>query len=309
MVALLLAVPAHAESGVGSGGAGVVPTPGGEQPLPPAPAAPSGGSNGSVPAATSPAGTSPLRPVLTLFNAAPATASSTGSGAIVRFKIRDRARSVRVRLAFANLAGGTTHRVNLGWRRTRIVHTYAWSGTKDGIAVTGGEYRVRITARNPRGRRAVRATTVHVAAAVPQSSASHVFPVAGPYSYGGADARFGADRHGHTHQGQDLAAAEGTPVVAPTAGLVTWRAYQASGAGYYLVLDGDAVSYNYVFMHLQRGSLLVGKGDRVAAGQRLASVGNTGRSFGAHLHFEIWDGPWYAGGRAIDPLPFLKSWE
>jgi murein DD-endopeptidase MepM/ murein hydrolase activator NlpD len=62
-------------------------------------------------------------------------------------------------------------------------------------------------------------------------------------------------------------------------------------------------------MHLQRGSLLVGKGDRVAAGQRLASVGNTGRSFGAHLHFEIWDGPWYAGGHAIDPLPFLKAWE
>jgi murein DD-endopeptidase MepM/ murein hydrolase activator NlpD len=247
--------------------------------------------------------------VLTLFNAAPATASSTGRGAIVRFRIRDRSRSVRVRLAFVSLAGGSTHRVNLGRRRTNIVHRFTWSGTRDDAAVAGGDYRVRITARNPRGRRAVRGTTVQVAPAVPAAAGSHVFPVAGAYSFGGADARFGAGRSGHTHQGQDLAAAEGTPVVAPNSGLVTWRAYQAEGAGYYLVLDGDGEPYNYVFMHLQRGSLLVGKGDRVAAGQRLASVGNTGRSFGAHLHFEIWDGPWYAGGHAIDPLPFLQAWE
>ena len=90
---------------------------------------------------------------------------------------------------------------------------------------------------------------------------------------------------------------------------ITWRAYQAGGAGYYLVLDADNENYNYVYMHLQQGSLLVGKGDRVTAGQRIANVGNTGGSEGPHLHFEIWDGPWYNGGHPVDPLPFLKSWE
>jgi murein DD-endopeptidase MepM/ murein hydrolase activator NlpD len=65
----------------------------------------------------------------------------------------------------------------------------------------------------------------------------------------------------------------------------------------------------YVFMHLRQGSMLVSKGDHVAAGQQLAQVGNTGRSFGAHLHFEIWQGAWYGGGKPIDPLPILRAWE
>ena len=51
------------------------------------------------------------------------------------------------------------------------------------------------------------------------------------------------------------------------------------------------------------------KGDHVAAGQQIGAVGNTGSADGPHLHFEIWDGPWYNGGHPIDPLPFLKAWE
>ena len=130
-----------------------------------------------------------------------------------------------------------------------------------------------------------------------------------PYNFGGPDARFGAARSGHTHQGQDVAAAEGTPVVAPKAGTIHWRAYQAGGAGYYLVLDADGENYMYVFMHLRQGSVLVSKGDHVAAGQQIGQVGNTGSSEGPHLHFEVWDGVWYGGGHPIDPLPILKAWE
>ena len=140
-------------------------------------------------------------------------------------------------------------------------------------------------------------------------SRDHRFPVPGAHNFGGADARFGARRTGHTHQGQDIAAAEGTPVVAPYAGVITWRAYQASGAGYYLVLAGNNEPYNYVFMHLQQGSLLVAKGAVVQAGQQIANVGNTGGSEGPHLHFEIWNGPWYNGGKPIDPLPLLLAWD
>jgi murein DD-endopeptidase MepM/ murein hydrolase activator NlpD len=296
MVALLIAVPAHADTGVGSGGVGVAPTQ--EPASAPVAPAPAGGSGDAF---------THVRPVLTVFDAA--SASSTTSGTLVRFRIRDRARSVRVRLAFVSLADGTTYRVNLGRQRTRILHTYAWSGRSGGEAVAAGTYRVRITARNPRGKSTVRGTTVLVSAPTVPVSAGHTFPVAGAYTFGGPDARFGARRSGHTHQGQDMPAAEGTPLVAVAAGTIVWRAYQEGGAGYYLVLDADAENYNYVYMHLQRGSLLVGKGDRVAVGQRIGSVGNTGGSEGPHLHFEVWDGPWYAGGHPVDPLPFLQAWQ
>src|SRR2546423_750483 len=75
---------------------------------------------------------------------------------------------------------------------------------------------------------------------VPDADVPGVFRILGPHSYGGPDARFGAPRSGHTHQGQDVMAAEGTPLVAPRPGTVIHRAYQAHGAGYYLVIHGDA---------------------------------------------------------------------
>jgi murein DD-endopeptidase MepM/ murein hydrolase activator NlpD len=134
----------------------------------------------------------------------------------------------------------------------------------------------------------------------------HRFPVAGAFDWGGPDARFGAKRRGHTHQGQDLAAAAGTPVVAPYRGVVTAVQYQARGAGLYVVLD--SADYDYVFMHLRTGSILVDEGQRVRTGQQLGEVGSTGESSGPHLHFEVWMGAWYAGGHPIDPLPLLQTW-
>ncbi len=299
MVALLIAVPAHAETGAASGT--VPPDPieqPGKQPLPP-----SGSGGGGLGASPAPAHTG--RPILTVFDVSPATATPVAGGAVVRFQVRDRAKYVRVRLAFVSLADGTAHRVNLGSRRTGRPHTYSWS--RD---ARPGAYRVRITARNPRGRRAVRSTTAQVAPAPgPAGAGAHPFPIAGIYSWGGSGSRFGAARNGHTHQGQDLPAAQGTPLVAVATGTIHWRAYQAAGAGHYLVLDADGENYNYVYMHLQSGSMLVDQGDRVAAGQRIANVGSTGGSEGPHLHFEIWAGPWFAGGHPVDPYPFLKSWE
>jgi murein DD-endopeptidase MepM/ murein hydrolase activator NlpD len=135
-----------------------------------------------------------------------------------------------------------------------------------------------------------------------------VFPIQGAYTFGGADARFGAQRTGHIHQGQDLVAAAGVPVVSPRAGTVHWRAYQAGGAGHYVVVRSDD-GRDYVFMHLLDGSVAVEKGQSVAAGQRLGLVGSTGSSDGPHLHFEIWPDGWYAeGSHPIDPLPDLQAW-
>ena len=138
----------------------------------------------------------------------------------------------------------------------------------------------------------------------------HRFPLVGTYSYGSSGARFGAPRRGHTHQGQDLAAAQGTPIVAPRSGVVKAVGYQARGAGHYVVLDGRGEDRNYVFMHIRTGSVAVTKGQTVRIGQKLGEVGNTGRSFGAHLHFEIWiEGGWYTGGHPVDPLPYLRVWD
>ena len=135
-----------------------------------------------------------------------------------------------------------------------------------------------------------------------------VFPLAGVFSFGGEDARFGAPRTGHTHEGQDVLAARGTPIVAPLGGSVLWKANQPCCAGIYLVVHGSD-GRDYVFMHIKRGTVLVKVGDAVRGGQQLAQVGATGDAEGPHLHFEIWVGGWYVkGGRPIDPLPQLERW-
>jgi hypothetical protein len=137
--------------------------------------------------------------------------------------------------------------------------------------------------------------------------AGGVFPVAGPHTYGDG---IGAPRDGHTHQGQDLLAAEGTPVVAPLAGTILYRDYQAHSAGFYLVehaVDGR----DFFFAHCQKDTFTVPAGTPVAAGQQLCRVGHTGDARGPHLHFEIWVGGWRvdAASHFIDPLPDLRAWD
>ena len=176
--------------------------------------------------------------------------------------------------------------------------------SKGGAKARGKARRRRAALKQPKP-----APPAPAPAPLPIPTSDHAFPVAGPYSFGGADGRFGAGRKGHIHQGQDITAAEGVPVVAPWAGTVEAVKYQAGGAGHYVVLDGDGEDRDYVFMHLRQGSVIVTKGAAVVKGQQLAQVGNTGSSTGAHLHFEIWiGGGWYTGGQPTDPLPFLQAW-
>jgi murein DD-endopeptidase MepM/ murein hydrolase activator NlpD len=235
-------------------------------------------------------------------------------------------RTVTARVTLVPQGGGEAISIALGKRRVGTRSLRTW--TPRAGRVPAGRYAARLNATGPRHarlRRTARASgrlalTVTAPAPPPAPAPtpapapapallSGIFPVQGAYSFGGAGARFGAGRTGHTHQGQDIIAAEGTPVVTPVAGIVHWRAYQAGGAGYYVVIRGDD-GRDYAFMHFQEGSTLVAKGQRVAAGQRIASVGNTGDSQGAHLHFEIWPDGWYAtaDSHPIDPLPQLLAW-
>ena len=141
----------------------------------------------------------------------------------------------------------------------------------------------------------------------PPATSGHAFPVDGAFGFGGDGARFGAPRAGHVHQGQDVTAAEGTPLVAVSDGVVYWRAYQAGGAGNYVVISGSD-GRDYVYMHLREGSL-VKQGETVHAGELVGHVGSTGDASGPHLHFEVWTGGhWQGGGHPIDPLPLLQSW-
>ena len=171
--------------------------------------------------------------------------------------------------------------------------------------------RAKVEARRKAAKRRAAKRTPKPAPVVPAPTptSDHTFPVAGPFTLGGKDGRFGAGRPGHIHQGQDVSAPSGTPVVAPWPGIVEAVKFQAGGAGYYVVLDGDLEDRDYVFMHLLKDSTLVKVGDHVERGQQIAQVGSTGSSSGPHLHFEIWvGGGWYTGGQPVDPLPFLNAW-
>jgi murein DD-endopeptidase MepM/ murein hydrolase activator NlpD len=134
-----------------------------------------------------------------------------------------------------------------------------------------------------------------------------VFPVQGPHDYGGPGARFGAPRAGHTHQGQDMTAACGTPLVSVMTGTVQYAGYQ-SAAGNYIVVDNNGTADDFVYMHLATPAY-VKTGGVVAAGQQIGVVGETGDATGCHLHFEYWQGDWYGDGQPIDPLPYLKAWD
>jgi murein DD-endopeptidase MepM/ murein hydrolase activator NlpD len=182
--------------------------------------------------------------------------------------------------------------------------TATWTAT-----LPGGQYTARLALTKGRSTRYVRTGLSVTTPASLATAGSAIFPVQGPFNFGGDQSRFGVGRPGHLHEGQDIAADEGTPVVAPIAGSVSWIAYQAEGAGYYVVIAG-VDGRHYVFMHLQANSTLVAKGQVVAAGQRIASVGSTGGSTGPHLHFEIWLNGWRASKASmpIDPLAQLQAW-
>jgi murein DD-endopeptidase MepM/ murein hydrolase activator NlpD len=130
-------------------------------------------------------------------------------------------------------------------------------------------------------------------------------PVRGSFRYGSSSARFGAGRSGHTHEGQDVFAPAGTPLVAVRHGVVV-ETGNDGGRGNFLALYSRAVDRTYVYLHLERPPR-VGMGRRVKAGQRIGEVGCTGSCSGDHLHFEIRAGRG-ANGAPQDPLPQVRRW-
>ena len=127
----------------------------------------------------------------------------------------------------------------------------------------------------------------------PQSAGGYAFPVEGPVT---VTSGFGDTRgRSFPHQGIDLAAPEGTPVVAFTAGTVSLS--QSSPGGDILEIHGRDGNV-YVYMHLQ--GYAVANGAAVLPGQVVGYVGRIGDATGPHLHFEV-----RVNGTPVDPDSYL----
>lgn len=183
-----------------------------------------------------------------------------------------------------------------------------WDGTtNEGRPARNGRYSFRISpqgATAPAARKATSSTTLSLAFAF----YGYAFPVLGAHDYGSSGARFGAGRSGHTHQGHDVMAACGTPLVAARGGRVQMSTWD-DAAGNYVVIDGKGTQYDFMYAHLAEPSPLK-EGETVRTGQPIGITGTTGSSTACHLHFEMWTAPgWYEGGSPVDPLGYLQKWD
>lgn len=108
---------------------------------------------------------------------------------------------------------------------------------------------------------------------------------------------------GRSHRGVDFKAPEGTPILAPYGGKVLRRNWKTRANGYCLEIEYDGGKHKAYFLHLSKIEPSVRPGTRVKAGQKIAEVGNTGRSFAPHLHYQLES----ARGLA-DPFRVHPSW-
>ncbi len=99
------------------------------------------------------------------------------------------------------------------------------------------------------------------------------------------------------HAGIDIAGKTGDPVYAAGAGKVITTAKDGSH-GKYIIIEHPGGLQSW-YLHLSKIS--ISEGDTVTKGERIGSVGSTGRSTGSHLHFEI-----VKQDKAVDPLPYLE---
>jgi len=149
----------------------------------------------------------------------------------------------------------------------------------------------------------VTSTTTMSDDAAPQVSGDWGYPLVGGYSKGrgfGYNPVQGCGYCSTDHQGYDMAQGCGATVFATGPGeVITAGTYQ--GYGNTVRIDhGDGIVTLYG--HMQWDSLRVAVGQQVTAGTPLGAEGNTGKSFGCHLHFEL-----RKSGTPVDPQPFMAA--
>lgn len=129
------------------------------------------------------------------------------------------------------------------------------------------------------------------------STGGLIHPLAGK---GQISSPFGP-RGGRNHNGIDLAAPQGTPVVASQGGTVTVNGFDENGYGYWVEIEDPDRKRKTRYGHLV-GKSHIAEGTQVAQGQEIGKVGSTGRSTGPHLHYEV-----RIGGKPQDPMPYLPK--
>jgi murein DD-endopeptidase MepM/ murein hydrolase activator NlpD len=142
------------------------------------------------------------------------------------------------------------------------------------------------------------ATTTATATTGAAVSGGIACPVGSPRSYSDT---FGAPRSGgRSHMGTDILAPSGTPSYAYESGTIDRMSYSSLG-GISLYMTGDSGNY-YYYTHLSGYAATSAAGKRVAAGELIAYVGDTGNAAGIpHLHFEVMPG----GGSNVNPYPYV----
>jgi murein DD-endopeptidase MepM/ murein hydrolase activator NlpD len=149
------------------------------------------------------------------------------------------------------------------------------------------------------------ASTPAAAPAVFVAQYIKVFPVSGPHVLTDSWGDFRASLRGQGHQGNDIMAARGVPVVAVADGTIKRLTRQETGLGGIWIWQVDNAGNEYYYAHLNDIAAGLDAGSKVTAGQQIGTVGNTGdaRYGDPHLHFEIHPG----GGSAIDPYKELLA--
>ncbi|HEY6772119.1 MAG TPA: M23 family metallopeptidase [Solirubrobacterales bacterium] len=195
-----------------------------------------------------------------------------------------------------------------GFAVTLVLGLSAGLGSVLGLPVPG------LDAGTGRQSLASSATIFGIDAGTPPGLApGYVFPLIGAHDFGDSQARFGASRYGHVHEGQDIFGKTGTPEVAVHDGVVVDRGKDggrwSGGRGNYVAIYDPADNHSFVYMHMLRPSV-VQTGDRVHAGEVLGRLGCTGSCDGPHLHFEVRIGKatLRSETKAVDPLPYLRGW-
>ena len=121
------------------------------------------------------------------------------------------------------------------------------------------------------------------------------WPVAGGGNYISQYFRYG-------HYGLDIAADYGTAVGAGAAGTVIFAGWKSNGGGYQVwIAHGSGLYTTYNHM----SAVTVGAGQSVGRGQQVGRIGQSGWATGPHLHFEVWRGEIWNGGRRVNPLLYL----
>lgn len=163
--------------------------------------------------------------------------------------------------------------------------------------------------------------TLYVKLSAPKPNSSlanpgYYFPFPAGASYtdyfdGMGDPRY-FDGQNFAHEGIDILAPKGTPIVSVASGTVVRYGWNTLG-GYRLTIQlDDQPAYKFYYAHMDRYSPVLYPGAHVKAGQVIGWVGNTGEGpertegkFETHLHFGVYDANW----KAINPYQLLRYWE